>query len=138
MKMKIKNQKGLPDSKERFEIAQPLTKNDLLEIIHAWQEKLNVKPNRIQVRRMSTKWSSCSSNGNLTINSELTQLPREIVEYVILHELLHLVVPNHGKTFKVLLALYLPNWEELHAQLASCPSSLAGTKEPLTIKNDSK
>ncbi|MBE0516997.1 MAG: M48 family metallopeptidase [Methanophagales archaeon] len=138
MTIKITNQKGLADRKERLEIVQPLNKTDLLEIIRVWQEKLKVKPNRIQIRRMSNKWSSCSSNGNLTINSELTRLPREIVEYVILHELLHLIVPNHGKTFKVLLSLYLPNWEELHAQLASYLGSLAATKEPLTIKNEDK
>lgn len=138
MKIKIENQRGLADIKERFEIVQPLNKSDLLEIIHAWQEKLKVKPNRIQIRKMSNKWCSCSSKGNLTINSELTRLPREIVEYVILHELLHLIVPNHGKTFKVLLSLYLPNWEELHSQLASCSGSLAATKEPLTIKNKDK
>ena len=117
MKIKIKNQSGLADSKGRFEIVRQLSKTDLLEIIQVWQEKLNVKPHRLQIRRMRTKWCSCSSNGNLTINSELIQLPREIVEYVILHELVHLIVPNHGKTFRVLLSVYLPNWEELHSKL---------------------
>jgi predicted metal-dependent hydrolase len=97
-------------------------KSDLLEIIDAWQGKLKVKPNRIQIRKMKNKWSSCSSNGNITINSELTRLPKEIVEYAIVHELLHLIVPNHGKTFKVLLSVYLPAWEELHHKLASCSS----------------
>ncbi|MDI6885868.1 MAG: M48 family metallopeptidase [archaeon] len=123
MKIKIENQRGLADIKERFEIVQPLTKSDLLEIIHVWREKLKVKPNRIQIRRMRNKWCSCSSKGNLTINSELTRLPRVIAEYVIVHELLHLIVPNHGKTFKVLLSAYLPDWEELHYELASCSGS---------------
>jgi len=125
MKIKIKNQSGLADSKERFEVVQPLNKTDLLEMIQEWQEKLKVKPNRIQIRRMSNKWCSCSAKGNLTINSELTRLPQEIVEYVILHELVHLIVPNHGKTFRVLLSVYLPNWEELHSKLTSRSASLA-------------
>ena len=94
-----------------------LTKNDLIEISHKWQEKLNITSNRIQIMKMKNKWSSCSTKGNITLNSELTKLPKEISEYAILHELLHLIVPNHGKTFKALLSVYMPNWEELHNQL---------------------
>lgn len=119
MKIKIEKQRGLAEieNEKRFAIAQPLNKSDLVEIVDAWQEKLKVKPNRIQIRKMRNKWCSCSSRGNLTINSELIRFPKEIVEYAILHELLHLIVPNHGKTFKVLLSAYLPDWEELHHQL---------------------
>jgi len=67
--------------------------------------------------KMTNKWSSCSTKGNITLNSELTKLPRELAEYAILHELLHLIVPNHGKTFKALLSAHMPNWQELHKQL---------------------
>ena len=67
---------------------------------------------------MKDKWSSCSTKGNITLNSDLTKLPKELAEYTILHELLHLIVPNHGKTFKALLSAYLPNWEDLHKELA--------------------
>lgn len=95
----------------------PLTKNDLLEITRKWQEKLKIKPNRIQIMKMKNKWSSCSTKGNITLNSELTKLPKEVAEYAILHELLHLIVPNHGKTFRALLSAYMPNWEELHKKL---------------------
>ena len=98
--------------------ANELTKNDLLEITCKWQEKLKVKLTRIQIMKMKNKWSSCSTKGNITLNSELTKLPKEIAEYAILHELLHLIVPNHGKTFKALLSAYMPNWEELHKELA--------------------
>jgi len=94
-----------------------LTKNDLLEITRKWQEKLNIQINRIQIMKMKNKWSSCSTKGNITLNSELTKLPKEIAEYAILHELLHLIVPNHGKTFKALLSAHMPNWEELHNKL---------------------
>jgi len=96
-----------------------LTKDDLLEIAHKWQEKLNVETNRIQIMKMKNKWSSCSTKGNITLNSELTKLPKELAEYAILHELLHLIAPNHGKTFKALLSAYMPNWEGLHQKLAS-------------------
>lgn len=99
--------------------SNPLTKNDLLEIAQKWQEKLNLTTNRIQIMKMKNKWSSCSTNGNITLNSELTKLPKQLTEYAILHELLHLIVPNHGKTFKALLTAYMPNWEELHNKLMS-------------------
>lgn len=78
-----------------------------------------MEPNRIQVRKMKSKWSSCSSRGNIILSSDLMGLPRDVVEYAIVHELLHLKVPNHGRTFKVLLSVYLPQWEELHRRLAS-------------------
>jgi len=96
-----------------------LNKSELLEICDRWQRKLKVRPSRIQVRKMRNKWSSCSSKGNVTLSSELSGLPREVAGYVIVHELLHLIVPNHGKTFKVLLSAYLPQWEKLHKQLVS-------------------
>lgn len=92
-------------------------KRGLLEICDSWQGRLKVRPNRTQIRKMKNKWSSCSSRGNVTLSSDLMELPKEIAEYVIVHELLHLIVPNHGKTFKVLLSAYLPNWEELHHRL---------------------
>jgi len=94
-----------------------LTKTDLLEITYKWQKELNIESNRIQITKMRNKWSSCSTKGNITLNSELTKLPKELAEYAILHELLHLIVPNHGKTFKALLSAYMPNWEELHNAL---------------------
>jgi len=95
----------------------PLTKTDLLEITHKWQQKLNITSNRVQITKMKNKWSSCSTKGNITLNSELTKLPREVVEYAILHELIHLIAPNHGKTFKALLSAHMPNWEQLHHEL---------------------
>ena len=100
-----------------------LTKEDLLEITRNWQEKLNIKFERIQIMKMKNKWSSCSTKGNITLNSELTKLPRELVEYAILHELVHLIAPDHGKTFKALLSAYMPNWEELHRKVGQARAS---------------
>jgi predicted metal-dependent hydrolase len=53
-----------------------------------------------------------STNGRLTLNKELVDLPRPLGEYVIVHELAHLLAPNHGKLFKSFMAAYLPDWEE--------------------------
>ena len=113
-----------------MEASKVLSKRELLEICGKWQKKLKVKPNRIQIRKMKNKWSSCSSKGNITLNNELIGLPGEVAEYAIVHELLHLIVPNHGKTFKVLLSAYLPQWEELHKKLISCSNLFAASRSP--------
>ena len=70
---------------------------------------MKVEPKQIQVRRMSQKWASCSSARYVCFWA-LLQKPLVFQDYVIVHELLHLRVPNHGKLFKSLLSAYLPGW----------------------------
>jgi len=106
-----------------------LSKKDLQKIATKWQEKLNVKANRIQIKKLTNKWGSHSSKGNITLNSELTDLPLELVDYAILHELLHLIEPNHGKAFKASLSAYMPNWQELNTQLVNFSEDDAITPE---------
>jgi predicted metal-dependent hydrolase len=53
-----------------------------------------------------------STAGRLTLNTELLTLPKSAGEYVIVHELVHLLAPNHGKVFKSFMSAYLPDWEE--------------------------
>jgi predicted metal-dependent hydrolase len=60
---------------------------------------------------MQRKWGSCSSRDNITLNSSLTWLPPDLAEYVILHELVHLRVFNHGKEFKALMSQHMPDWK---------------------------
>jgi predicted metal-dependent hydrolase len=80
------------------------------EIRH-WAQKLGVKPRRVQIQRMTTKWASCSNSGRICFSLELLDEPASFREVVIVHELLHLMVPNHGKLFKSLMKAYLPEWE---------------------------
>ncbi len=75
-----------------------------------WAGRINVEPMRIQVRRMSRKWASCSSRRCVCFAETLLEQSIAFQEYVIVHELLHLRVPNHGKLFKSLLTAYLPYW----------------------------
>ena len=93
------------------------TRKDILKLCKKWEKKLRVDIKRIQIREMKNKWGSWSSKGVLTLNKELLSLPLKCAEYVIVHELLHRIIPNHGRTFKTLLYVYLPNWEELHRYL---------------------
>jgi len=85
---------------------------------------MSVKPTAIQIRYMSRKWASISTNGWLILNSELLDLPRDLGEFVVIHELVHLLAPNHGKVFKSFMHAYLPDWEEREKRLRqiSCQS----------------
>jgi len=95
------------------------TREEILKLCEKWQKELNVRIKRVQIREMKNKWGSCSTRGILTLNKELMKLPPKYAEYVIVHELLHLIVPNHGRTFKTLLYVYFPRWEEMHQYLES-------------------
>ena len=68
--------------------------------VQEWAIKLDAKVAAIYVRPMRRKWASCSTAGNLNFNDELLALDRELGDYVIVHELLHFSVPNHGKLWK--------------------------------------
>ncbi len=68
---------------------------------------------KIQIRRMRTLWGSCSVNRNIiTLNQYLTKAKPACVDYVILHELVHFIYPNHSKQFYDFLSIYMPDWKE--------------------------
>lgn len=85
--------------------------------VHHWAEKLEVKVAWLGVRSMRNKWASCSTNGNLNFNVELLALDQELWDYVVVHELLHFFVPNHGKLWKSLMRLHLGEYEIYEAEL---------------------
>jgi len=84
-----------------------------------WANKLDVKINWLAVRPMRNKWASCSSNGHLNFNAELLDLDEALWDYVIVHELLHFYVPNHGKLWKSLMRVHLGSYEAIEQKLAS-------------------
>ena len=89
-----------------------------------WAAKIGVKMPQIHLREMRRKWASVSTVGRLTLNTELLDVPRELGEYAIVHELVHLLAPNHGKVFKSFMYAYLPDWEEREAKLHAYYESL--------------
>ncbi|SHK47965.1 M48 metallopeptidase family protein [Thermocrinis minervae] len=70
-------------------------------------EEIGVKPKEIHLRTMKRKLASCSSKGRLTFDKSILEEPKERRYEIILHELLHLKYPNHGKIFKLVLKAYL-------------------------------
>lgn len=91
--------------------------DDMRWAVRHWAERINVKVKEIHIRDMSQKWASISTRGRLTLNSELLDLPRYLGEYVVVHELVHLLSPNHSKVFKSFMRAYMPNWEDRDDEL---------------------
>jgi predicted metal-dependent hydrolase len=74
--------------------------------VETWADKIGVKPKEIHLRKMKRKWASCSSKGRLTFDTSLLSETKNVRSKAILHELLHLKYPNHGRMFKTLLDAY--------------------------------
>jgi len=85
----------------------------LKALVHAWASRIRVEPRRVQVQRMTTKWASCSPAGRICFSRDLLREERPFQEVVVVHELLHLRVPNHGRLFKSLMTAYVPGWERM-------------------------
>ena len=85
--------------------------------VRSWTARIGVKVPQIHIRQMTRKWASISTSGRLTLNSELQEMPKLLGEFVIVHEVVHMIAPNHGKVFKSFMFAYLPDWEEREQQL---------------------
>jgi predicted metal-dependent hydrolase len=71
---------------------------------------------------MKTKWGSCNhSAGNIRLNTELAKKPKDLLEYVVVHEMVHLLEPSHNERFLSVLGLHWPQWRESRAELNSLP-----------------
>lgn len=84
--------------------------------IKIWSKKLQVFPHDVKLGRMK-QWGYCSADKTIYFNSDLLFKRKELQTYVIVHELLHLKVPNHGKLFQALMSMHIPNWKELDKEL---------------------
>lgn len=92
-------------------------KSDFKNSVLAWASQQEIKVASIYLRPMKNKWASCSTNGHLNFNDELLKMDRKLGEYVIVHELLHFRVANHGPLWKSYMNAFLPDWKELDSKL---------------------
>lgn len=91
-------------------------------LIARWEKKLRVKVSGYFLQRMKTKWGSCNHRaGNIRLNTELVKKPKDLVEYVVVHEMLHLLEPTHNERFVALLDRWWPHWQEARRELNSLP-----------------
>ena len=89
-------------------------------VIH-WADVLRVKPSQIRIQAMTRKWGSCSSSGCVTLSFDLIMRPKAFRDFVIVHELLHLRIRNHGKLFNSMLRAHLRGNRWVTAQPVSVP-----------------
>lgn len=87
-------------------------------LVERWAEKLEERDVTWQIKSMKTLWGSCNARRrSLLFNLELARVPKECIEYVVVHELTHLKIQNHSKVFEFLLGQQIPNWMSLRKKL---------------------
>ena len=85
--------------------------------VREFAKKMDIEVKALAIRPMKNKWASCSTEGNLNFNKELLDMEKEIGDYVIVHELLHFNIPNHGKLWKSLMTAYLGDYEKIENKM---------------------
>jgi predicted metal-dependent hydrolase len=98
-------------------------------LLAQWQPRLGVKVSGYFLQRMKTQWGSCNTVlGNIRLNTELVKKPKDLLEYVIVHELAHLLEPTHSERFVALLDTHYPTWREARAELNELPLAATETR----------
>ena len=91
-------------------------------LIAKWEGKLKVEAGGYFLQRMKTKWGSCNHRtAHIRLNTELVKKPKDLIEYVIVHEMVHLLEPTHSERFISILEKHYPSWREARAELNELP-----------------
>ncbi|ESS13219.1 SprT-like family protein [Betaproteobacteria bacterium MOLA814] len=121
-------------AEKRAEVMHEWHKSLLHEVvpplIQRWERKLKVSVSGYYLQRMKTKWGSCNNAaGNIRLNTELAKKPKDLLEYVIVHEMAHLIEPTHSDRFIAILEEHYPSWREARAELNELPLAASVWKE---------
>ena len=99
-----------------------LLKAAVSELIAKWEPRMGVRVEGFYVQRMKTRWGSCNHDKRtIRLNTELARKPRECLEYLVVHEMAHLIERKHNEHFIALMARFLPNWRTLRDELNAFP-----------------
>lgn len=99
-------------------------------LIRKWEEKLGITISGYFLQRMKTKWGGCNRTArNIRLNTELVKKPKDLLEYVVVHEMLHLIEPKHSARFMAMLAEYYPSWQAARMELNDLPLGAEQWKE---------
>lgn len=90
-------------------------------LLAKWEPLIGAKAGRIYVQKMRTRWGSCSRSGNIRLNTDLAKKPPECLEYILVHELAHLLEPTHSQRFVALMDQLMPKWKFYKEQLNRLP-----------------
>lgn len=95
---------------------------ELPSLIAKWEPIIGVEVSDVFVQKMKTKWGSCNpKSGNIRLNTELAKKPRECLEYILVHEMTHLLEPTHNARFQQLMDSFMPNWRTRRDELNRAP-----------------
>ncbi|MGH8645264.1 MAG: M48 family metallopeptidase [Gammaproteobacteria bacterium] len=122
------------DAQKRAEVIHEWHKSLLHKVvpvfISKWEPKLKVKVAGYFLQRMKTKWGSCNHRaGHIRLNTELVKKPKDLLEYVIVHEMVHLLERTHSDRFIAILGEHYPTWREARAELNELPLTAEMWKE---------
>lgn len=91
-------------------------------LLEKWQNALGVQPREWAIRKMKTKWGACNMEARrIWLNLELAKKPVQCLEYIVVHELVHLLERHHNETFSALMSEFLPQWKTRRAELNAAP-----------------
>lgn len=97
-------------------------KTNVAELIAKWERALGVQVRQVFVQQMKTRWGSCNPRARtIRLNTELAKKPKDCLEYVVLHEMVHLLEPKHGERFVSLMDQFMPRWQFLRDKLNRLP-----------------
>lgn len=125
-KMVLRLRPGADDAKKQA-IVEDWYRSDIKKaagpLIAKWEPVLGVKVTRFFVQRMKTKWGSCNTaTGCIRLNTELAKKPKACLDYIVLHEMAHLLAPAHGPKFVALMDRFMPGWRAIRDLLNSLPA----------------
>ena len=124
-KLEISIPKGIEEEHKKYyikKIIKDLFKNNTIAILQKklpyWSEKMNIKYSSFKVRDKSSNFGTCKpKTGELSFNSRIIMLSNEMIDAIIVHELSHMVYPNHSKDFYGLVKTYIPNYDKINKWL---------------------
>lgn len=114
------------DRSQRHEILErwyrEQVRMEVPRLIEKWEKSLGVKVEHFYVQRMKTRWGSCNpTTGSIRLNTDLAKKPLQCLEYIVLHEMMHLLEPTHNARFIALLDRHMPQWQERRELLNRLP-----------------
>lgn len=114
------------DERRRGELLEAWYRNQLRHAVKPlsveWERRLGVQVHRVFIQRMKTRWGSCNpASRAIRLNTDLAKKPRECLEYILVHELVHLLEPTHNSRFVALMDQFLPGWPQRRDQLNRLP-----------------
>ena len=127
------------DAKKRADVMHNWHKTLLHDVvpplIQKWERRLNLHVAGYFLQRMKTKWGSCNHKaGHIRLNTQLVTKPKDLLEYVIVHEMVHLIEPTHSERFLAIIGKHYPTWRDARAELNELPLAAEAWKGQLKQK----